>query len=184
MPLAAGGEARLTAAVEIRQCHDCRRVVHLAIVQPGAAAVDQSPCLAFRGEQAAADQQVDERDAGGKTRPFDFDRRQAAARNAQPEGLVCGARRIGCRVCAIDNPPTNYNGMAGVETLKVALDSSVRIEPLDLDGRFRLPVELVDERFTSVEAEGHLRGRKAARLAVDSVAAQLILEQYLDERAA
>jgi len=48
---------------------------------------------------------------------------------------------LGCRVCAIDNPPTNYNGMAGVETLKVALDSSVRIEPLDLDGRFRLPVE-------------------------------------------
>jgi len=53
-----------------------------------------------------------------------------------------------------------------------------------LHGRFRLPVELVDERFTSVEAEGQLRGRKAARLAVDSVAAQLILEQYLDERAA
>ena len=29
--------------------------------------------------------------------------------------------------------------MAGVEALKIALDSSVRIEPLDLDGRFRLP---------------------------------------------
>jgi putative Holliday junction resolvase len=53
-----------------------------------------------------------------------------------------------------------------------------------LHGRFRLPVELVDERFTSVEAEGQMRGRKAGRLAVDSVAAQLILEQYLDERAA
>jgi hypothetical protein len=48
---------------------------------------------------------------------------------------------IGCRVCAVDNPPTNYNRMAGVEALKIALDSSVRIEPLDLDGRFRLPVE-------------------------------------------
>ena len=42
---------------------------------------------------------------------------------------------LGCRVCAIDNPPTNYNRMAGVEALKIALDSSVRIEPLDLDGR-------------------------------------------------
>jgi len=53
-----------------------------------------------------------------------------------------------------------------------------------LHGRFRLPVELVDERFTSVEAENRTRGRRAGRLAVDSIAAQLILEQYLDERAA
>ena len=53
-----------------------------------------------------------------------------------------------------------------------------------LHGRFRLPVELVDERFTSVAAEASMRGRKAGRLAIDSVAAQLILEQYLDERAA
>jgi putative Holliday junction resolvase len=53
-----------------------------------------------------------------------------------------------------------------------------------LHGRFRLPVELVDERFTSVEAAARLRGRRASRFALDSVAAQLILEQYFDERAA
>jgi len=53
-----------------------------------------------------------------------------------------------------------------------------------LRGRFHLPVELVDERYTSVEAAQRLRGRGAARLAIDSVAAQLILEQYFDERAA
>ena len=47
---------------------------------------------------------------------------------------------LGCRVCAIDNPPTNYNRMAAVEALKIALDSSVRIEPLDLDGPFHLPL--------------------------------------------
>jgi hypothetical protein len=47
---------------------------------------------------------------------------------------------LGCRVCAIDNPPTNYNRMAGVEALKTALDSSVRIESIDLDVPFRLPV--------------------------------------------
>jgi len=47
---------------------------------------------------------------------------------------------LGCRVCAIDNPPTNYNLMAGVEALKIALDSSVRIASLDLDGPFPLPV--------------------------------------------
>jgi len=53
-----------------------------------------------------------------------------------------------------------------------------------LQGRFRLPVALIDERYTSVEAEQRLRGRRAPRLAVDSVAAQLILEQYLHDRAA
>ena len=51
-----------------------------------------------------------------------------------------------------------------------------------LEGRFRLPVARVDERFTSVEAESRLRG--ARRKAVDSVAAQLILEQYFDEKPA
>jgi putative Holliday junction resolvase len=51
-----------------------------------------------------------------------------------------------------------------------------------LEGRFRLPVARVDERFTSVEAARLLRGLK--NKPVDSVAAQLILEQYFDERAA
>jgi putative holliday junction resolvase len=50
-----------------------------------------------------------------------------------------------------------------------------------LEGRFRLPVARVDERFTSVEAESRLRGLK--NKPVDSVAAQLILEQYFDEAA-
>jgi putative Holliday junction resolvase len=50
-----------------------------------------------------------------------------------------------------------------------------------LEGRFRLPVARVDERFSSVEAESRLRGVK--RKPVDSVAAQLLLEQYFDEAA-
>jgi putative holliday junction resolvase len=50
-----------------------------------------------------------------------------------------------------------------------------------LERRFKLPVARVDERFTSVEAERKLRGLK--KKAVDSVAAQLILEQYYDEPA-
>jgi len=48
-----------------------------------------------------------------------------------------------------------------------------------LEKRFKLPVARVDERYTSVEAEHKLRGMK--NKAVDSVAAQLILEQYFDE---
>jgi len=50
-----------------------------------------------------------------------------------------------------------------------------------LEGRFKLPVARVDERFTSVEAESRLRGIK--RKSIDSVAAQLILEQYFHEAA-
>jgi putative pre-16S rRNA nuclease len=50
-----------------------------------------------------------------------------------------------------------------------------------LEGRFRVPVARVDERFTSVEAESRLRGTK--NKSVDSVAAQLILEQYFDQAA-
>lgn len=51
-----------------------------------------------------------------------------------------------------------------------------------LAGRFGLPVALVDERFTSVEAQARLaeagvRGRRA-RGAVDSMAAQQILDDY------
>jgi len=51
-----------------------------------------------------------------------------------------------------------------------------------LRGRFRIPVERVDERFSSVEAESRLRGVK--RKAIDSVAAQLILEQFFDDETA
>ena len=62
-----------------------------------------------------------------------------------------------------------------------------------LEGRFGLPVSLVDERYTSVDAEAGLRSagaHKALRsrqrtacgaLGIDSAAAQLILQQYFDE---
>jgi putative Holliday junction resolvase len=50
-----------------------------------------------------------------------------------------------------------------------------------LEGRFHIPVARVDERFTSVEAESRLRGVK--RKSIDSVAAQLLLEQYFGQAA-
>ncbi len=54
-----------------------------------------------------------------------------------------------------------------------------------LSGRYGLPVALVDERFSSVEADDQLiangrrrwRDRKAT---LDAAAAQIILQQYLD----
>lgn len=49
-----------------------------------------------------------------------------------------------------------------------------------LEGRFGLPVFRVDERYSSVAAESELRsaGRQADSL--DSAAAAIILQQYLD----
>jgi len=52
-----------------------------------------------------------------------------------------------------------------------------------LEKRFKLPVTRVDERFSSVEAQSRLRGTRAKKAEIDSVAAQLLLEQYFDEAA-
>jgi len=80
----------------------------------------------------------------------------------QPASLVVGL-------------PTSAQGLPHKMT-KQAEDFARRLEK-----RFKLPVARVDERYTSVEAESRLRGLK--NKAVDSVAAQLILEQYFDQAA-
>ncbi|MGD2117071.1 MAG: Holliday junction resolvase RuvX [Chromatiales bacterium] len=51
-----------------------------------------------------------------------------------------------------------------------------------LEGRYRLPVEMVDERLTSIEA-AHAVGKKAAKdvTLIDSMAAKLILETWLNK---
>lgn len=53
-----------------------------------------------------------------------------------------------------------------------------------LHGRFGLPVHLVDERLTSLTAETRLReagvAGRAGKAVLDSVAAQEILQSYLD----
>jgi putative Holliday junction resolvase len=80
----------------------------------------------------------------------------------QPAALVVGL-------------PTSAQGVPHKMT-KQAEDFARRLEK-----RFKLPVTRVDERYTSVEAESRLKGVK--NKAIDSVAAQLILEQYFDEAA-
>ena len=71
--------------------------------------------------------------------------------------------------------PTSVKGEAHAMT-KQAEDFARRLEK-----RFKLPVARIDERYTSVEAESRLKGVKNKK--VDSVAAQLILEQYFDQAA-
>ena len=92
----------------------------------------------------------------------DFSQIQKLVEEWQPASLVVGL-------------PTSARGEPHKMT-RQAEDFARRLER-----RFKLPVARVDERFTSVEAEHRLRGVK--RKAVDSVAAQLILEQYFDEAA-
>jgi putative holliday junction resolvase len=57
----------------------------------------------------------------------------------------------------------------------------------ELQARLALPVDLWDERMTSLEADRSLResnmGGRKRRLARDRVAAQILLQSYLDRRA-
>ncbi|GAB4170074.1 MAG: Holliday junction resolvase RuvX [Rhodocyclaceae bacterium] len=56
-----------------------------------------------------------------------------------------------------------------------------------LGGRFRLPVDLVDERLSSVAAAQRLResglGARACKAKIDAEAAQIILQDYFDDAA-
>ena len=78
--------------------------------------------------------------------------------------------------------PTHADGTAHPMTARA------RRFARQLQGRFGLPVAFCDERFTTQAATGNLLGaggrgrdRKAVR---DQVAAQLILQAYLDQRPA
>jgi tRNA (mo5U34)-methyltransferase len=46
---------------------------------------------------------------------------------------------LAVRVDAVDHPPTNYNRMEGVRTLKRALGSQIGITAVDMDSRPNLP---------------------------------------------
>jgi putative holliday junction resolvase len=71
--------------------------------------------------------------------------------------------------------PTSVDGKAHDMTRR-AEDFARRLEK-----RFKLPVARVDERYTSVEAESRLKGTRTK--SIDSVAAQILLEQYFAEAA-
>ena len=74
--------------------------------------------------------------------------------------------------------PLTMRGERGPQAQKVAAFSAA------LRRRLAVPVELVDERLTTVQGERALRetgtrGRKR-KAVIDQVAAQLILQQFLD----
>lgn len=67
--------------------------------------------------------------------------------------------------------PLNMNGQ---ETAKTREVSDFKIE---LERKTGIPVEIIDERLTSVMASHLLGGKKD----VDSLAAQILLQNYLDK---
>ncbi len=102
-------------------------------------------------------------------------------RTAHPLPAVAGFAQIE-RLVAEWKPARLVVGLPVREAGEHPLARRVERFARRLHGRFRIPVERVDERFSSVEAESRLRGVK--RKAVDSVAAQLILEQFFDDETA
>ena len=107
---------------------------------------------------------------------------EAELRTAHPLPPIAapGFDSIG-RLLAQWRPAQIVVGLPVAEEGEHPLAKKVERFARQLEGRFRVPVATVDERFTSVEAESRLRGSKSA--SVDSVAAQLILEQYFDQAA-
>ena len=68
-----------------------------------------------------------------------------------------------------------------------AMTRSARRFAADLALRFKLPVALIDERWTTEVAQDELhatRGGRAGRAIRDQIAAQLILQAYFDEHRA
>ena len=76
--------------------------------------------------------------------------------------------------------PLNMNGSVGFKAKEV--DAFIQV----LEGRFKLPVHRLDERLSSHSVEQHLKGAKKKpdrkTGAIDSSAAALILQDFLEEQ--
>ena len=76
--------------------------------------------------------------------------------------------------------PLNMNGSVGFKAKEV--DAFIKV----LEGRFKLPVHRLDERLSSHSIEQHLKGSKKKPHrktgAIDSSAAALILQDFLEEQ--
>lgn len=99
----------------------------------------------------------------------------------RPERLVVGIP------LAIDADVAHADANANADADANASPAYARCErfAVRLAERFRLPVERVDERYSSIDADQLHRGRRQAGLsrrakALDDVAAEVILQRYFD----
>jgi len=123
-------------------------------------------------------------EAGRTVLAFDFGLKRIGVAVGEPElrtahplpGIAAPGFEAIDRLVKQWRPQMLVVGLPVAENREHPMAKRVQRFARQLEGRFRLPVARVDERYTSVEAESLLRGLKSK--AVDSVAAQLILEQY------
>ena len=105
----------------------------------------------------------------------------AAVHQSGPDWQAIGreVRALGPRRLVV-GAPYNADGSPG------ALAADARRFAAELERRFGLPVEMVDERYSSVEAGAALKARRASggrrrriqREDIDSTAAAIILERW------
>ena len=144
----------------------------------------------------ATDPVADRASDRGTVLAFDFGAKytgvaagEAETRLAHPLPAIRAARSE-ARFDAIARLLVEWRPARLVVGLPLATDGSAHAMTLrarrfarQLEGRFRIAVTLVDERYSSVEAESRLRADPhAMQRSVDSMAAQVILQQYFDER--
>ena len=102
---------------------------------------------------------------------------ESRGRRRDLEAIAQLIRERGVRAVVV-GLPLHLDGRAGPEA------ESARSFAADLAESTRLPVELVDERWTSVEAERVLRdaprSQRRRKQNVDALAATLILRSYLE----
>ncbi len=116
-------------------------------------------------------------ESGTLARPYGVYQRQEEESDVAELATV--ARALEAKVVVV-GLPLNMNGTAGGQAQKAeALGRAVA-------GRAGLPMELVDERLTTQEAERVLQeaglDRRRRRLVQDALAAVLILQAWLDKQ--
>ena len=133
----------------------------------------------------------------GTVLAFDFGEKRIGVATGEFETRLAhalpaiSAERAEARFAAIARLFVEWRPARLVVGLPLATDGSAHAMTLrarrfarQLQGRFGLPVTLVDERYSSVEAEARLRADAGSGPhGVDSAAAQLILQQHFDEAA-
>lgn len=99
---------------------------------------------------------------------FGLDRMQELVQKYQPTGFVLGL-------------PKNMNNTLGPRAIKAQEYGEMLV------ARFDLPVDFIDERLTTVQAERMLveqadTSRKKRKQVIDKLAAVMILQNYLDAK--
>ncbi len=103
-------------------------------------------------------------------------RTKNAEADAEALAAIAAEKGAGLIVCGM---PVNFDGTESVQTVKTR--RFIRL----LEEKTDIPIELEDERFTSIEAERDLISggvrRENRKKSIDSIAASYILEGYLNK---